>query len=123
GDMDSETAIRPARDGPIQEYRPLTLLADLHAIAFDRCMLLLKRRELVIMGGEDDTAARARRLNDVFQDGTSEGHAIKCAGAAPNFVQKRQTPRGGVAEKCGGLFHFDHEGAAAGREVLTGAGP
>jgi hypothetical protein len=71
------------------------------------------------VGGKQRQAAVL--LEQVATDGESQRHAVEGRGAAADLVHQHQAALGGVMQDGGGFGHFDHEGRAAGGEIVGGA--
>ncbi len=54
-------------------------------------------------------------------DGPCDRDAVECAGAAADFVEQDEASCGGVAQDMRRLFHLDHEGRFAARQIIRRA--
>ena len=117
--LDAVAPVRAAGDDLPQEHDVLAPGVDSHVIVPDVGQLLLQRRQLVVVGGEQRLGLQLSGA--VLQHRPGDGHAVEGGGAPADLVQDQQAVLRGAAEKLRHLRHLHHEGGLSGGQIVAGA--
>ena len=118
GDVDAIGAVGPAAPQLVQKHHAAILLDRGHVVVLDARQDVLQLGQLVVVGGEQRSAAEPRLVVQVLDHRARDRHAVVGARAAPDLVQNNQAAASALHQQRGRLGHLDHERALAGGDVV-----